>query len=388
MSSTASYLRRHQGPFTSTRRGFLLAAGAILATGAIHSRAGTAQSGVYRGNAARTGVIDELGPTETPSEKWFSVTGVSVSATPQIVASTVYVGDLNGTIWALNANDGREMWRHETGVAIWSAATIVDGVVYFGNEDGILFALSASTGEKLWDLVTEENLQASPLVIDQVVYVAGWDGFLYALDRVNGTERWKTELGAMVEASPTFADGRLYISADRVYALDPLTGEVVWTSTDEALVASLTVAFSEGLLYAIGFGELFAINAGDGSLVWHCQLGDYSYPAPAVANGLVIVTSERFDFQSNKDIRTVHAFDVATGAVAWEYEPADAIWADPVVAGDALYLSDISGGVYALRAADGSEIWRFAMETAQTGQLTVADGTLFIAASDGVLALA
>jgi len=71
----------------------------------------------------------------------------------------------------------------------------------------------------------------------------------------------------------------------------------------------------------------------------------------AVAGGLVF-------FGSSAD-GCVYALDAATGRIRWSVATGGPVRLAPAVAGDSLYVGSDDGYVYCLRAADGSELWRY-----------------------------
>ncbi|MDO9325673.1 MAG: PQQ-binding-like beta-propeller repeat protein, partial [Methanoregula sp.] len=53
----------------------------------------------------------------------------------------VYFGDLNGTLYALDAKTGALRWNFTAGGYIWSSPSVSNGVVYFSGGDGYLYAV-------------------------------------------------------------------------------------------------------------------------------------------------------------------------------------------------------------------------------------------------------
>jgi outer membrane protein assembly factor BamB len=54
----------------------------------------------------------------------------------------VYIGSLDGNLYALDASTGEERWRQSLDGEIYSSPAVVDGVVYAGSFDDGLYALS------------------------------------------------------------------------------------------------------------------------------------------------------------------------------------------------------------------------------------------------------
>src|SRR3972149_7524399 len=70
---------------------------------------------MFRGNAARTGVNPGPGVGSPPQLLWHFQTGDDIYSSPTVVDGLVYVGSMDGHVYALDAATGQEHWRFETG---------------------------------------------------------------------------------------------------------------------------------------------------------------------------------------------------------------------------------------------------------------------------------
>lgn len=155
---------------------------------------------------------------------------------------------------------------------------------------------------------------------------------------------------ASFENTPILAEGRLYVCSpfNEVAALDPGTGRQLWRF-DPKLDAGMRypndyicrgVAYAGGRLYLnTADRRLIALDARTGKPVPSFgRNGTIVIPpgpehdgrfgrihttsAPVVTHGLVIVGSSIDDNQKVDELRgTVHAFDAATGAPRWSFDP-------------------------------------------------------------------
>jgi outer membrane protein assembly factor BamB len=55
----------------------------------------------------------------------------------------VYVGGVDGSIYAVDAGTGQPKWQYQTGGAVPSSPVVADGVVYVGSMDGMVYAIRA-----------------------------------------------------------------------------------------------------------------------------------------------------------------------------------------------------------------------------------------------------
>ncbi len=103
------------------------------------------------------------------SLKWSYTTGGEVYSSPAVANGVVYVGSVNGTVYALDAKTGAKVWNYATGDQIYSSPAVANGVVYIGSWDNNVYALNAKTGAKLWSYATGARVDSSPAVVNGMV---------------------------------------------------------------------------------------------------------------------------------------------------------------------------------------------------------------------------
>jgi len=139
--------------------------------------------------------------------------------------------------------------------------TVVGGRVFVGGANGMVYSLNANSGCQYWALKTDLPVRAAITIGRGTGSTAGrWIAYfgdqgarVYAVDALTGELLWKRPienfLGATITATPTLADGTLYVgtsSAEEViganpkyecckfrgsvFALNAATGEVRWRS--------------------------------------------------------------------------------------------------------------------------------------------------------------
>lgn len=138
---------------------------------------------MFGGDPARTGVMPGPGPDPANgiAGRWRFATESKIGSSPAVVDGVVYVGSLDGRLYAIDAASGAERWRVATKDGIYSSPAVVDGMVYVGSFDGNLYAVDAASGEERWRFATGDVITSSPAVAGGVVYVGSNDGNLYAV---------------------------------------------------------------------------------------------------------------------------------------------------------------------------------------------------------------
>ena len=104
----------------------------------------------------------------TGEERWRVASNRIVWSSPAVDSATVYVGEGDGTLYALNRRTGAERWRYRVAGRIMSSPVVHDGRVYFGSDDGV-YAVNAASGAPLvravfWDTTYVQ----APLSVNRV----------------------------------------------------------------------------------------------------------------------------------------------------------------------------------------------------------------------------
>ncbi len=223
-----------------------------------------------------------------------AVAGGRVFVTDFIAASGKSTNDpgardkMTGTerILCLDEATGKELWKvaydctYQISYANGPRATpTVDGDrVYCLGAEGDLLCLNTKSGDILWQQKLPEayktetpiwGYSAHPLVYgDLLITLAGGKGSVaVALDKATGKERWRalsaTEIGYCPPSILKLGgkDRLIIWDADKINALEPESGKVVWSKPLQPRYAmSIAIPRLSGdLLFASGIGEVSAV---------------------------------------------------------------------------------------------------------------------------------
>ncbi|ARP71666.1 serine/threonine protein kinase [Streptomyces pluripotens] len=145
---------------------------------------------------------------------------------PAVTGGGVYLADYLGTVYALDAADGRDRWRIATeSRSSVEPVLVAAGHVHVGSGKG-LYTLDAVTGTPKWRFQAGGDVVGSPSVAEGRIHFGSTDHLLYTLKADDGRLRWKLATGGEITGSPVVEDGVVYAcSKDRcVYALDAEKG--------------------------------------------------------------------------------------------------------------------------------------------------------------------
>ncbi|MEM9553112.1 MAG: PQQ-binding-like beta-propeller repeat protein [Acidobacteriota bacterium] len=122
----------------------------------------------YAIDATKRGDITTSGLVWTRGGEDFNRT-ISTAA---IHDDIVYITDLSGFLYALDAQTGEHYWTYDAFAAVWGSPFYADGKVYLGDEDGDIAVLKA--GKKL-EVLAENNMGSAvyttPIAHDGTIYI-------------------------------------------------------------------------------------------------------------------------------------------------------------------------------------------------------------------------
>ena len=167
---------------------------------------------IFRGDTLADGVARSKLPNR-PQLLWkHTVPGGAFEGTPAIVDGVVYIGDLDGTLFALRLKDGSEIWKYTIDGGFPASPAVRDSRVYIGDYDGGFHCIDAKTGEKQWFFETNAEISSCANFFQNTVLVGSQDATLYCLNALSGEVAWQLMLQDQIRCSPTIVDGRAFVA--------------------------------------------------------------------------------------------------------------------------------------------------------------------------------
>lgn len=340
-----------------------------------------ADSAMFRGDPAHSGVYSSPSAPTLATVKWKFKTGAKILSSPTVVNGTVYFGSADRSLYAVNLPDGSLRWKFPTRGGVNSSPAVAAGLVYFGSLDGNFYAVDTTNGKVKWQFQTggERRFTApgihgamprtesmpdpfdvflsSPAVEGGIVYFGSGDHNVYALDAQTGSLKWKFATGNVVHASPAIAGGVVYIGSwDRyLYALDAQSGALLWkfqTGDDTVIYNQIGIASSAAVAGGSVFfgcrdGHFYAVDAKTGELRWkHDNKKGWVIASPAVLDGVVYFpTSDGTRFK---------ALDAASGRVLFDLTNKAVSFSSPAISNGIAYFGSSDGWLHAVDVKTGT----------------------------------
>lgn len=261
----------------------------------------------------------------TGNLRWKFKTGGRVSSSAAVQNDVVYINSFDGYVYALNAKSGKLVWKFNTGGEkvfqalnlhgvntdgkivedpwdMYLASPVVGkGKVFIGNGNGTFFALDATNGQLAWQFKTGGVIHSSPTVSGDSVYFASWDSYIYAVNSNNGKEFWRFKTGIDTvyhnqvgfQSSPAISGNVLYIGCRdaNMRAIDRFTGKLLWAFSTQGSWIIGAPAIHNNRVY---FGtsdtyRILSLDAKTGAIIFDRPAKSYIFSSPAIAGNKLYV---------------------------------------------------------------------------------------------------
>jgi len=332
-----------------------------------------------RGDATASGVAHTQFPAE-PKQLWrFEADESGFEATAVISQGKVYVGDFDGTFYALHLNDGSEIWKKKfENSGFLSAAAIVEGRVYVGDYNGVVRCLNSENGDELWRHQARGECYAGPNVLPNRVLVTTEAGELLSLDPNSGKVQWRFEIEAPLRCWPTVVDGSVLLAGcdSRLHAVDPQTGKEINGVDLDGQTGATPARWRKSVFFGTVSGTFYRIQGTE--IIWQYRDDERLQQIFSAA------LDQRAVVYSNKAKR-VYALDPISGEPKWQFPVRTSVESAPVIVGDTVYFGTKRGRLYGLDVATGKERWQFEAGGGFVASPAVSDGRLIVGNTDGNL---
>lgn len=230
---------------------------------------------------------------------------------------------------------------------------------------------------------------SSLMAFDELLFVQADQisgGKLTALHTTTGDEAWTSERDRISWASPIIArtptgEQLILTSEVNVDAYEPSTGKLIWSQECLGGEVGPSPAYSDGLVFAaneFAVASAIRLSESDGEIrsevVW-----EYDEILPEVSSP--VGNDERFYFATS--VGELVCLDANTGDEYWLEELSDSFYSSPILVGDRLYILDMEGKMFIVRASAEFDL----IASPTVGEPTLAtpaylDGRIYIRTAD------
>ena len=308
--------------------------------------------------------------------------------------------------------EGDIVWEGRTFFTGATTPVYDSGAMYFGTADGHIMAYSVSRDKgfvQLWDYNPDDSVKDgkyvgtkgcfyffAPVIADidgkKMLFLGSYEGYVHALDASTGEAVWVKRMINLGDANvphkgtPGSAAGITVLPGGRLM-IDCTDGGL---SPQDGYVLCVDARTGEGPDGSDCSWKLDVLIGGPVAV----DDGFYAYVQPS-GNGARVL--ETVDGDEMEIITAVYRFD-SNGKMMWHSQAFGWIKASLTLADGIIYCNDYSagkfwpngGGVTAISAEDGSQIWRlklspFADDSYSMVSATVIDGKIYVANDYGAV---
>lgn len=239
-----------------------------------------------------------------------------------------------------------------------------NGRIVVASEKGIVVSVDAVTGNIAWQQDIDARISGGVGAGMGLALVGTPEGVLVGLDQNTGAERWRQTLTSALLAAPAAGQGIVVARTNdgKIAGLGAADGSPVWTFEREVPVLSLRgesspVVAGTQVLCGLDVGKVVALDISTGQPDWEATV---AYPTgrsdldrvvdidgdPLVAGDAVFVTS----YQGY-----MAAINRSTGGAGWSipFSSYSGLAADS----RSLYASDDRGYLWAIEPSTGTVLW-------------------------------
>lgn len=327
---------------------------------------------------------------------------------PVVADGRVFTMDTDARVRGFDASSGKSLWttkampKSEDDPVLGGGLAFSGGRLFVTSGFNEVLALNPADGAELWRVKVGGTVRSAPSAMPDRVYVVTVDNQTIALDAADGKELWThqglTETTGLLGAASPAANRDIVLpaySSGEIYALQAETGSMLWSDTVAPMTRTgMGNAFADirglpvidqGTVVAISYGgRIAAIDERTGDRKWDAKIGGSQTPCVA-GNRVFVIGSDS----------VVSSLDVGTGAVLWStplprYKDQESlegaiVWYGPILAGNRLLAFASNGMARDIDPKTGAIIreWKTGQDVIAPG--IVAGETLFLLSSGGTL---
>lgn len=284
-------------------------------------------------------------------------------STPAVAGELLYIGSCSGRFYALDPRSGNIRWRYDTardgaGAQFHGDALITTELVIVpadGEPRAHLYAFDRNTGAVRWQRPFAGGVPVDVLRGGETVYTLTMPGDLVALDLATGVVRWTFTGGARnpqrPPGSPALAEGRVLFASrsGEVYAVEAATGGLLWKRALGGELNTSVTVIGDGVYVGSLDGQLHLLKLESGEVEASFDAGGRLFGnLIPTGTGILALADRGTLLHIQPDLRGVH----------WRWQGSSQ-WSSfrPLLWQGMVLLGNEAKELVAIRLADGVKDW-------------------------------
>lgn len=170
---------------------------------------------------------------------WEEDVGAAILDTPTEIEDTLLVGTFGNQLIALDKTRGTKKWSFDTEAWVWGNPLVIEDTAYFGDVDGNIYFVNINSGRELMAPEKVDGaITSSPVASEELIYFATEAGTLYARTASNFKPEWAEPIGGGLFVEPIIQNGSIFLSViseeSPLLAIQADTSNTIWPFTPPA----------------------------------------------------------------------------------------------------------------------------------------------------------
>lgn len=317
----------------------------------------------------------------------------TLNLTPAVTPDRIYLPLGGGSLICLQPLDGALSWKAEVGGEIsappiadvrgvYLSTTIGDDPRKIVVSKGAVRALSKDSGVTMWVRTLARPLQGGFAQTNTALFAGSVDGRVYALNKMTGDMIWNKAISSSPFASqPVVVAGVLYVGGEdgTLYAINVASGDKIWSYRTRGAIRGSLVVVDQIVYCGSADGQIYAFNCDTGKRVWRKRTGAGVQSLVGGTTALLAASLDNF----------VYCLMPRNGELIWKRQLAGRITSPPLIYESSVILTPLAGDTAViLNLADGKQLnaVRLSEDDATGAGASLVDSLLLITTRRGLLA--
>lgn len=300
---------------------------------------------------------------DTHEKNWSFESNGTIKSNPLIDGENV-IFTTESTCYLLNANDGRKIWSYNTGDSsidtidgydFYSPSpTIYKNLIIYQHKNGTIYAINKDNGSLAWKYKDSEcsEVIASPVIKDNLILFADIKGNCFVMNLDNQSIVWKNSIGSsIVHSVYVYNDLAYFCGRDKkLVAFNLKDGSEKWKYTDaDGSWITSNIIIDNDILYVGGSDnhKVLSFNYQDGTLVDEFKSNVNIFSKPTIDNGtLYFSDADVYSYNSGN----LYSYNLNNSSEKeWILPIGSPLFTSPVIKDDIIYIGSTNGILYAIK---------------------------------------
>lgn len=186
---------------------------------------------------------------------------------------------------------GEKLWQTNTKSIIRSSPALKDNIVVIGNDEGEILLLNADNGEIISRNKIGAMIDTGILIKEQNIFTSDHDGNLYCLDTKDGSIKWKFNSGYRITMTPAADDSSVYVGnlKGEFFKLNITDGKLLWAGDVNGSLNITPAVTDNYLIIPDQNKQILFINKFTGEIENNYLLDGRSKLSPVIKDSLLYI---------------------------------------------------------------------------------------------------